>query len=126
MTKFKVDVNADSSAPVNEDKEKPSVQNNDEFSSKAVTIGAVVVGAALFEAALIPGIIIGAAATLAPKYLPDVEKRLQPLFNSTVRGIYKLGRKTRSAIGEAQERMGDIAAEVQAEEVANAVDGDKA
>jgi uncharacterized membrane protein len=43
----------------------------------------------LFEVALIPGIMIGGAAVLAPKLaprrLPKLSRCLQPLFNSTVR-----------------------------------------
>jgi uncharacterized membrane protein len=42
-------------------------------------------GVALFEAVLIPGLVIGGAAVLAPKYLPKLRRRLQPLFNSTGR-----------------------------------------
>jgi uncharacterized membrane protein len=41
--------------------------------------------AALFEAALIPGIVIGGAAVLAPKYLPELRRRLQPTFDAIVR-----------------------------------------
>ncbi|WP_205989717.1 DUF5132 domain-containing protein [Paraburkholderia sp. Ac-20336] len=98
------------------------VRNGEDFTSKAATVGVVVVGAALFEAALIPGILIGAAAVLAPKYLPKLGERVQPLFNSTVRGAYKFGRKARSAVGEVREHVSDIAAEVHAEEAA-AADG---
>jgi len=48
-----------------------------------VTVGlSVVAGAALFEAALIPGILIGGAAVLAPSYLPGLGRRLQQLFES--------------------------------------------
>jgi hypothetical protein len=36
----------------------------------ATTVGIVAVGAALFEVALLPGIAIGVAAMLAPKYVP--------------------------------------------------------
>jgi uncharacterized membrane protein len=51
-----------------------------------VTTGlAVLAGVALFEAALIPGVVIGGAAVLAPKYLPGLRRRLKPLFGSTVR-----------------------------------------
>jgi uncharacterized membrane protein len=54
------------------------------FTSVATTIGAVAVGAALFEAALIPGIVIGAAALLAPdmtsKVLPKLGRGVQSLF----------------------------------------------
>jgi uncharacterized membrane protein len=51
-----------------------------------VTTGlAVLAGVALFEAALIPGMVIGGAAVLAPKYLPGLRRRLGPLFGSTAR-----------------------------------------
>jgi uncharacterized membrane protein len=43
-----------------------------------VTVGlAVVAGAALFEAALIPGVLIGGAAILAPKLLPNVRNQFR-------------------------------------------------
>ena len=48
-----------------------------------VTVGlSVLAGAALFEAALIPGMLIGGAVVLAPKYL---RRGLRPLFGPTVR-----------------------------------------
>ena len=55
----------------------------------AATIGVIAAGVALFEAAaLIPGLVIGGAAVLAPKYLPKyasrLRRRLQPLFNANV------------------------------------------
>jgi hypothetical protein len=50
-----------------------------------VTAGlAVLAGVALFEAALIPGVVIGGAAVLAPKLLLGLRRRLKPLFGSTV------------------------------------------
>src|SRR5208283_3361452 len=48
-------------------------------------IGVVAAGAAVFEAALIPGIVIGGAAVLAPKVLPTLRRRLPPLFKATLR-----------------------------------------
>ena len=48
-------------------------------------IGVIAAGAAVFEAALIPGIVIGGAAVLAPKVLPTLRRCLPPLFNATVR-----------------------------------------
>ena len=50
-----------------------------------VTVGlTVLAGVALFEVALVPGVVIGGAAVLAPKYLPKLRKRLRPLLNATV------------------------------------------
>jgi hypothetical protein len=62
----------------------------DNAMKRYVTVGlAVVAGAALFEVALVPGLIIGGAAVLAPryllKYLPKLRRRLKPLRNATVR-----------------------------------------
>ncbi len=79
------------------------------------TVGVVGLGVIIFEAALLPGVILGAAAVLAPKFMPKMESSLNPLFKSTVRGIYKMGRKTREVVAETQERMHDIVAEVNAE-----------
>lgn len=124
MSKYKVEVNTGTGqtdpAHASDEDGNHATKNGDDITSKAATIGVVVVGAALLEAALIPGIILGAAAALAPKYLPKLGERLQPLFQSTVRGAYKLGRKARAAVGEVQENMSDIAAEVHAEELAKA------
>jgi Protein of unknown function (DUF5132) len=81
----------------------------------AATVGVVAVGAALFEVALLPGIALGVAAMLAPKYVPKVGSALTPMFRSSVRGAYKFGQKTREMMAEAKEQMHDIVAEVHAE-----------
>jgi uncharacterized membrane protein len=47
--------------------------------NRYLTVGlGVLAGAALFEAALIPGIVIGGAVLLAPRYLPRLSLRLSP------------------------------------------------
>jgi hypothetical protein len=53
---------------------------------------------------------------LVPKYLPHMGTALNPLFRSTVRGVYKVGQKSREMVAEAQEHVHDIVAEVDAEE----------
>jgi hypothetical protein len=117
MSKFKVDVAGDGQA---EEASAPgdTVLDNDDFVAEVATIGVVAAGVAIVEVALLPGVIIGVAAALAPRFLPKMSTRLKPLFNSTVRGVYKLGRKARSAVGEFQEHVDDITAEVKAEEAA--------
>jgi uncharacterized protein DUF5132 len=82
----------------------------------AATVGVVAVGVALFEAALLPGMVIGVAAMLAPKYVPKMGAVLTPMFKSTVRGAYKFGQKTREMVAEAKEQVHDIVAEVHAED----------
>jgi hypothetical protein len=89
-------------------------------STTVATIGVIGVAAALFDVALIPGMIIGVAAAYAPKSVPGLGSRLQPLFDYTVRSAYKMTRSARSTVAEAQERMHDIVAEVAAEEAAEA------
>ncbi len=81
----------------------------------AATVGVVAVGVALFEVALLPGMVIGVAAMLAPRYVPKMGAALSPMFKSTVRGAYKFGRKTREMVAEAKEQVHDIVAEVHAE-----------
>lgn len=79
------------------------------------TVVVVAAGAALFEAALLPGLVLGVAAMAAPKYLPKVAGALNPLFKSTVRGTYKLAQKSKEMFAEAHEQVHDIVAEVKAE-----------
>jgi len=81
----------------------------------AATVGVVGIGVAVFEAALLPGVVLGVAAMLVPRYLPRMGTALTPLFRSTVRGAYKVGQKTREMVAEAQEHVHDIVAEVDAE-----------
>ena len=56
------------------------------------TVAVVGVAAAAFEVALLPGIILGVAAVAVPRYFPKIGAALNPLFRSTVRGAYQLGR----------------------------------
>lgn len=84
------------------------------------TVAVVAVGAAVIEAALLPGIVLGVAAVAAPKYLPRLAGALNPLFKSTVRGTYKLAQKSKEMFAEAQEQVHDIVAEVKAEGEATA------
>jgi hypothetical protein len=79
------------------------------------TVAVVGLGAAVFEAALLPGLVLGVAAMWLPQYLPKMGSALNPLFRSTVRGAYKIGQKTKEMMAEAQEQVHDIVAEVHAE-----------
>ncbi len=84
--------------------------------TKVAAAGVIVVGAALIEVALVPGIIVGLAAALAPQYMPQAVDNLRPAFRSVVRNAYKFGRKARETVAEAQEHVQDIVAEVHAED----------
>jgi hypothetical protein len=85
----------------------------------AAVVGVVAVGALIFEAALIPGMILGVGAMLVPKVLPRLGEGLQPVFRATVRGAYKAGRKASYAFAEAKEQVSDVVAEAKAEGAAN-------
>ena len=53
---------------------------------QAVTVGlAVVAGAALLEVALVPGILLGGAAVLAPRYLPKLIRRRKTAAGASTR-----------------------------------------
>jgi len=67
----------------------------------AATVAVVAIGAAVIEAALLPGIVIGVAAAWLPGYFPKIGEALNPLLRSTVRGAYKIGQKTREIVAEA-------------------------
>lgn len=79
------------------------------------TVAVVGVAAAAFEAALLPGIVLGVAAVAVPRYLPQLGAALNPVFRSTVRGAYKISQKTKEMMAEAHEQVHDIVAEVHAE-----------
>ena len=106
MSKFKIDVKLGNGHA--EHASGPEIEETDQTSTNlaggVATIGAVAVGVALISAELLPGVVIGVAAAMAPKYIPMLGRRIRPLFKSTVRGAYKLGR-------EAQKRVNDIKAE---------------
>jgi hypothetical protein len=95
---------------------EPETGDRSELVATVATVAVVGVGAAIFEAALLPGLVLGVAAMWAPQYFPKMGEALNPLFRSTVRGAYKLGNKTREFVAEAQEQVHDIVAEVHAED----------
>ena len=55
-------------------------QDGSEINKTIATVVVVAAGAALFEAALLPGLVLGVAAVAAPKYLPKLATALTPVF----------------------------------------------
>jgi len=94
---------------------EPAGEDRNDMVATVATVAVVGIAAAVFEAALLPGIVLGVAAVAAPKYLPKMGAALNPLFRSTVRGAYKMGQKTKEMLAEAHEQVNDIVAEVHAE-----------
>jgi Protein of unknown function (DUF5132) len=90
-------------------------EDRKEVVATVATVAVVGLGAVAFEAALLPGLVLGVAAMWLPQYFPRMGEALNPLFRSTVRGVYKMGHKTREMMAEAHEQVHDIVAEVHAE-----------
>jgi len=112
---------ADEAHSVDDGDQAPEVgpaEIGNDFMAAAATVGVICVGAALFEAALIPGMVIGVAAMLAPRALPKLGAAVEPAFRGAVRGTYKLGQKARHIIAEAEEQVHDIVAEENAADAA--------
>jgi hypothetical protein len=85
------------------------------LASKIATVAVIGLGAALIEVELIPGMLIGAAAVLAPNFMPKLGGALRPLLKSTVKAGYALVAKTKETMAEAGEHFQDIVAEAKAE-----------
>ena len=100
--------------------------DQDEIIATAATIAVVAVGAAVFEAALLPGLALGAVAALAPRVLPNLGTAMAPMFRSSVRGVYRFGQRTREMVAEAHEHVNDIVAEANAEDRSKAATADNA
>ena len=83
--------------------------------SKVATVALVGLGAALIEVELVPGILLGVAAMLAPDIMPKLGRILRPMVKETVRAGYTLAEKTREVVAEAGEHIDDIVAEVRSE-----------
>ena len=90
-------------------------EDRNELLPTVATVAVVGIGAAVFEAALLPGLVLGVAAMCVPRFLPQIGSALHPLVTSTVRGTYQFGQKTRQMVAEAQEQVQDIVAEANAE-----------
>jgi hypothetical protein len=86
------------------------------INTTAATVVVVAAGAALFEAALLPGLALGVAAIVAPKQVSRLARVIAPIFKSTVRATYKLARKPKAAFAGAQQQINGILAEARAED----------
>ena len=83
--------------------------------SRVATVAVIGLGAALIEVDLIPGMLIGAAAVLAPNFLPKLGNAMRPLLKTMMKAGFAFAAKTRESIAEAGEHFQDIMAEAKAE-----------
>src|SRR6476660_4377498 len=93
-------------------------QNINATAATVATVAVVAVGALVFEAALIPGIALGVAAMLVPRFLPQIGSALDPLVKSTVRSAYRVGQKSREMVAGAEGHVHDLVTEEEAEAAA--------
>ena len=94
----------------------PAAEEDNELGNRIATVAAIGIGAALIEVELIPGILIGIGAMLAPKLVPKLGSALRPLVKSVVRAGYAMADKGRELAAETSEQFQDIVAEVKAEQ----------
>ena len=74
-----------------------------------VAVGlAVLAGAAVVEAALIPGLVIGGAAMLAPKVLPTLRRRVAPLMHGAATSKPPTQRAATRSNGEPQPSVSSL------------------
>jgi Protein of unknown function (DUF5132) len=77
---------------------------------------AIVVGAALIEVELIPGLIIGAGAVLLSKFFPELGDYVRPAIKGAIRAGFAMTHKAREVMAETSEQVHDLVAEVMLEE----------
>ena len=83
--------------------------------SRLATVAVVGLGVALIEVELIPGMLIGIGAMLAPKLLNRLGAGLRPVVKGAVRAAYALVEQAKETVAEASEEYQDIVAEVASE-----------
>jgi hypothetical protein len=86
------------------------------LTTTVATVAVVAIGAAIADVALLPGLVLGAAAMVVPRFYPQIGEALNAGFRTTVRGAYKLGQNARDLAAETKERIDDFVAEVDAED----------
>jgi hypothetical protein len=84
--------------------------------ASVATAAAIVVGAALIEVELIPGLIIGAGAILLGKLFPEMGAYVRPAIKGALRAGFFMTQKTREVMAETSEQVHDLVAEVKHEQ----------
>jgi hypothetical protein len=84
--------------------------------ASVATAAAIVVGAALIEVELIPGLIIGAGAILLGKLFPEMGIYVRPAIKGAVKAGFFMTQKAREVIAETSEQVHDLVAEVKHEQ----------
>jgi hypothetical protein len=106
---------AGSEVPVVAHAQEASRTEEGTLGGKVLTVAAVGAAAALIEAELIPGIIVGAAAMLVPDLVPRLSKGLRPFLKGAIRAGYDIADKAKETFAEASEQWQDMVAEAKYE-----------
>lgn len=80
------------------------------------TAAAIVVGAALIEVELIPGLVIGAGAMLLSKLFPEMGDYVRPAIKGALRVGFSMAQKAQELMAETSEQAHDLVAEVMHEQ----------
>jgi hypothetical protein len=84
--------------------------------TSAVTVAAIVVGAALIEVQLVPGLIIGAGAVLLGKLFPEIGAMVHPAIKGALGVGSSMTNMARQVMAETSEQVHDLVAEVKHEQ----------
>lgn len=95
---------------------KDHILYDDLLSSALMTIGPIGAGNIIFEATLVPGILLGITAIAISRHATEVKSTLFPIVKSTIRSVQTAGQNARGFIAETQEKMDDILAEIDADQ----------
>lgn len=88
----------------------------DVLSSAIGIVGPIGAGVMIFEAALIPGLLLGIATIAGSKHAVDVKSTLCPVIKSTIHSAHTASQYAKEFIAETQERMQDILAEIEVDQ----------
>lgn len=80
--------------------------------TSVATVAAIVVGAALIEVELIPGLVIGAGAVLLGKLFPELGDYVRPAIKGALRTGFFMAHKVREVMAETSDQVHDLVAEV--------------
>jgi hypothetical protein len=86
-----------------------------ELGSQLGTLALAGIALAAIEIELVPALLLGAAAMLAPKLIPGLDNRMRPFMKTVIRMGYSAAAKTQEIVAEAAERVQDLVAEAKAE-----------
>jgi hypothetical protein len=115
------DIYDEASRPLRSQNKDDHIFYDDLLSSAIAIVGPIGAGVFLYEAVLIPGILLGIATIAATKHTGDVKSTFYPVVKSTLHSVHTTSQHAKEFIAETQERMQDILAEIEADQGHNSV-----